>query len=354
MRPAITFICGYSIPKMINDPRRRLHQQLALSRKTFDKKECLHPLAPAECKGEIVKAHTIQRQGALSTIASNGHVLTIGIDPDLEDGRPVKVYERGIRQASTFTGFCRKHDKELFAPIEDGRLQLHRRHMFLLAYRALSRERFAKLRQAEINADSVAAGPMSEVFSTWLRIGAEFALEDQAVFDNMGKALLQNNFRGTNYYVVEFGRVPDLLCSGGPNVTFDFHGNMIQNMDRDPFRQKPYDIITVSLLPFGAERGIVAFAWYGKSKVNYRFIKSLNQLPKSKMPDAIVSFIFVNLENIYFAANWWNSLPTHSKNELLDKFEDISGHETPFYDIYLTDYSYADWKVTDIKTNLNL
>lgn len=334
--------------------RRRIHRQIALNRKRLDKKECLHPLAPSDCKGEIVKAHTIQRKGALSTIATNGHVLTVEFDPDLEDGRFAKVHKRGVRQASTFTGFCSKHDKELFAPIEDGRLQLNRRHMFLLAYRAMSRERFAKLRQAEFDESHVLASPLSEVFIAWMRTGAEFAIQDQVVFDNMGKALLKNNYRGTNYFVVEFDRIPDLLCSGGPNVTYDFHGNMIQNMDQEPYRQKPFEIITVSLLPFGAEGGIAAFAWYGKSNVNRRFIKSLHQLPNSKMPDAIVSFIFVNLENIYFAANWWNSLPTHSKEELLDKFEDISGHETPFYDICLADNSYVDWKVTGIKTNLTL
>ena len=156
--------------------------------------------------------------------------------------------------------------------------------MFLLAYRALSRERFAKLRQAEIDEGSVAAGQLSEVISTCLRSGAEFALQDQVVYDIMGKALLRNNYRGTNYFAVVLDKVPDILCSGGPNVTYDFHGNMIQNMDKDPYRQKPYDIITVSLLPCGANRGVAVFAWYGKSSVNRRFIKSLQQLPKSKIP----------------------------------------------------------------------
>ncbi len=334
--------------------RQPLHQQLAFTRKKYGTKECLHPIAPSDCRGGIVKAHTIQRRGALSEIASDGHVLTMEIDPDLKDGIPIKVQRRGIRKASTFTGFCRKHDKELFAPIEDNHLQLTRRHMFLLAYRALSRERFAKLRQAEIYARSFAANPMAEAFSAWMRTGAEFALQDQVVFDNMGKALLNKRFRGTNYFVVEFDRVPDLLCSGGPNVTFDFHGNMIQNMDKDPYRQKPYEIITVSLLPFGADRGIAAFAWYGKSNVNRNFIKSLHQLSKRKMPDAIVSFIFVNLENIYFSQDWWNSLPSSTQDELLDKFSDISGHVAPFYELSHEGSRYVDWKVTNIKTNLQL
>ena len=49
---------------------------------------------------------------------------------------------RGIRQASTFTGYCAYHDDELFAPIEKRALQVNEHHAFLLAYRAMGKEIF--------------------------------------------------------------------------------------------------------------------------------------------------------------------------------------------------------------------
>jgi hypothetical protein len=82
-----------------------------------EKKYCGHPQAsPTTCSGNIVRAHTIQLEGALSTIAVNRHVYGVARQPQ-EDG--YLHYELiGVRQASTFTGFCAHHDSELFRPLE--------------------------------------------------------------------------------------------------------------------------------------------------------------------------------------------------------------------------------------------
>ena len=54
-----------------------LQDKLKNTRKFFGKKYCLHPNAGEECKGDIIKAHTVQRSGGLSKIARNGHVYTL-------------------------------------------------------------------------------------------------------------------------------------------------------------------------------------------------------------------------------------------------------------------------------------
>ena len=50
----------------------------------------------------------------------------------------------GVNNASVFPGFCGKHDKTLFKPIESKFLQLNRDTAFLFSYRAIAYERFAK------------------------------------------------------------------------------------------------------------------------------------------------------------------------------------------------------------------
>lgn len=102
---------------------------------------CSHPLASAStCEGGIVRAHTLQLAGSLSTIAVNRHVY--GIDVLGQPGRDGNLRFKliGVRQASTFTGFCSHHDTELFRPLETEHFTTSKEQLFLLAYRALSKE----------------------------------------------------------------------------------------------------------------------------------------------------------------------------------------------------------------------
>ncbi|MCK4604744.1 MAG: SEC-C domain-containing protein [Deltaproteobacteria bacterium] len=59
-------------------PRPTFEEGKKLIKKAFDKNYCLHPNAKkGECKGDIVKAHTIQRTGGLTRIAKDNHVYRI-------------------------------------------------------------------------------------------------------------------------------------------------------------------------------------------------------------------------------------------------------------------------------------
>ena len=82
--------------------------------------ECLHPRAPHECRGYIVKAHSIARSQHLRPIAKNDEVYVLNwhpVDYRRADGLP-PLKLTNIRSATTFQGFCSGHDKELFSPIE--------------------------------------------------------------------------------------------------------------------------------------------------------------------------------------------------------------------------------------------
>jgi hypothetical protein len=56
---------------------------------------------------------------------------------------------KGIANTSVFNGFCSKHDKNLFAPIEDEPFICKPDQLFLHAYRAVAKESYLKPRQAE-------------------------------------------------------------------------------------------------------------------------------------------------------------------------------------------------------------
>ena len=78
----------------------------------WNERLCLHPLAgPTSCS-KVSNAHTLQRAGILTSIAEQGHVLTF------YGSRNRKPRRVGIGKASTFTGFCARHDDSTFAPVE--------------------------------------------------------------------------------------------------------------------------------------------------------------------------------------------------------------------------------------------
>ena len=103
-----------------------IHDLQNRTSKMFKTKYCIHPEASeTNCKGGIIKAHTIQRSGGLSKIAKEGHVLSFYNSASRNDGLtyPSRI---GINKASTFTGFCNFHDTTTFSPIENNPFQFSR------------------------------------------------------------------------------------------------------------------------------------------------------------------------------------------------------------------------------------
>nr|WP_272211907.1 hypothetical protein [Marinicella sp. W31]MDC2877797.1 hypothetical protein [Marinicella sp. W31] len=69
----------------------------------------------------MIKAHTVSRGPNLAKIAKRGHVLhyTASIPEMKKNGGRLAVEKIGIKDASVFHGFCRKHDQELFSCVEN-------------------------------------------------------------------------------------------------------------------------------------------------------------------------------------------------------------------------------------------
>lgn len=109
--------------------------------------KCLEPRW--QCKHAPIKAHSIQNARIIDQIAENGHVVTMKVtyhptSPPFPDFGRV-----GRNKATTFQGFCAKHDHEIFRlidvePIDTDNLE----QLFLLAYRAATRELHATMASA--------------------------------------------------------------------------------------------------------------------------------------------------------------------------------------------------------------
>jgi SEC-C motif len=316
--------CHLDRDKMPAMPRQ---EALTGFRGSFNKKYCLHPEAStATCRGGIVKAHTIQRNGGLSKIAEKGHILQFELDfstPPSEDPTFFTPKLIGLNKASTFTGFCNLHDTKTFEPIEKHPFRPTQEHTFLLnlGYRALCRELFTKkaafeniplmkeLDRGWTMPEQIGYQLFVKRYADAVKVGLRDIDHHKAIYD---KVLLSGDFSDSNFYVIFFDRTPDIMCSAGKFPTHDYHGNVLQDLQQ---ADEIMDSISFSLIATD-NGGAAVFSWIGSSSPCEKFIISLDSLTDDNIASAIVRYSFEFFENVFFSPSWWSSLEEKVKIKL--------------------------------------
>src|SRR6185503_2227946 len=244
---------------------------------------CIYPGAGAECSGNIVKAHTIQKKGfGLTRIARNGEVYGFTYR---SVGQPKSYGAKlmHINAASTFTGFCSFHDNSTFLEIETNPFKANEEHSFLLGYRAIAKEAFLKraqleqisfLRKSDKGRDVATQKLMQRDLDYWEEGVSAGAKEIEHYRQNYEKGLVASDYSDEHYYIVELDQTPDFMCSGTSQPEYDFEGNLLQDL-ADTSRL--LDHITFSLIATDTG-GAAVFSWYGENKSSDRLIKSLHSL----------------------------------------------------------------------------
>jgi hypothetical protein len=293
-------------------------------RKIWSKEYCLHPQAgPSNCQGGLIQAHTIQRSGGLTRIAQDGKVYTFPPDYSMLVRTSGKLEVRliGVRKASTFTGFCEYHDNATFAPIEKSPFRFTREQIFLLAYRAICRDLFAKRAQMEAIpflriqdrgkdlTDQMAIQSVVDIFGSGVKAGLEDIEHHKGLHDEV---LIGKDFSNVQYYAVKLKDVPDIMCSGTALFELDFHGNRLQGFDQMDSR---LDCFTLSLIGTD-DGGAIVFSWLGGSAAGTAFARSLKALTDDEIPRAIVRLTFEFFENASFSPKWWDGLTDKARESI--------------------------------------
>ncbi len=283
---------------------------------------------PETCDGPVVSSHTIQRSGGLTRIARSGHVYAFKPDLGLlkkHDGllTPILV---GVGNASTFPGFCGRHDKEMFRPIEDHPFdESNPEHVFLVCYRAICQELHAKrgvLQHLTSMRNLDKGKPFSHQvqFQQWLArytAGTLAGLRDaehlKGAMDDIAQS---HDFSTLNYVAVSLDGEPPFLCCGATAITHDFHGRVLRSLSDDLDRTA--DAVVFAVVPTDAGWAAV-FCWLSSGSEGRAFGESLAQLNDEDWPGAIGRFTFEHFENTCIAPEWWESLSDVSRLALLDR-----------------------------------
>jgi hypothetical protein len=332
-------------------------------KKNHSKAECLHPDAPAKCSGQIIKAHTVQRSGGLTQIAVDGHVYTpYAVTPSF-DG-VFKIRRTGISRASTFTGFCSYHDNLMFGPIEKQKIEFTNEQIFLLAFRALSKELFIKRRVHESMPFGKKLDSGKDILTQMhiqsdlsdFKLGTDAALADlEYEKARLDKAYSERNYSAMSFYLVEFNTIPDLVCSATYSPHYDFNGNIVQDLMKITLEQERADSLTFSLLP-NENEGFALFSWFGDSVSNTEFIKTLHALDDNAIPHAILRFVLGQFENVYISPEWWESQTQDARDSILKRYQSTVDLYAPVDTKRFVDdgVHIINWQVKQRRHNLQL
>lgn len=292
--------------------------------KKYTKTCCAEALNDGLCTTKIVKAHTISKSGSLKQIAEDGHVM--GTKTNLNElikTEGIIVTKRvGINDASTFTGFCSYHDKELFAPLEDQKISLSNKQLFLLAYRSTNRELYAKEEQLlgiEFMKISDRGKPrlIQEIIQEQAKhqeSGIKLALNElNSIKNKMDTLLLSEKFDEMNHFIIELCDIPDILVSGSTQPEFDFSGARLQNLHTHGGKLSHLIYNAISY----ENKGCFVFSWLSMhDKVCKKFIDSLMNLAPKDLSTALVKYCYTFCENTWASPTWWDNLDERLKSEI--------------------------------------
>lgn len=290
----------------------------------FQRGRCLHYDNGDRCD-EIIKAHSIQRNQSLSAIAQNSHVYQINksIGSLIKNQGRITFKKCSIYKASTFLGFCKKHDNELFEPIDNYPLKPTDQQVLLYSYRSLCRELFVSENGLEFVSNQLEKvanqDAIKSMYSGYV-IGKTFGLENlkrhKLYYD---KSLKNKSFSDVRYVIFKSHQQPTIAFSGLFYPDFDFLGRELQNLAD---QTKELQLITFCSAP--TENGwAYIFAWHETSStVCIEFMRSLETMihrNKNSLSDYLFRLVMKNCENLAIAPNWWDNLDEEKKEIITDK-----------------------------------
>ena len=344
-----------------NQPPLTIQQIKTRLPSTYSREYCLHPAASrATCSSRIIKAHTIQRSGGLSKIARNGEVY--GFQRNYAafgtgEGDFSRPRLLGIKQASTFTGFCGTHDRTTFLPIETQPFTGTQEQAFLLGYRAICSEEFAKVVSLEQGIPLIRETDRGKPFEAQLaiqafadqserevRAGREDIRVHKSIYDD---ALDRGDFASSRHYIVWFDNTPEVMCTGATQFQVDFAGRQLQdwtNLDGAHLEFGTFSLIATN------SGGAAVIQWMGNSAPIEAFVRSLHALPDDQVPNALVRLAFEYFENTYMSPDWWEGLSATVRDRLIERHRTADGH---YSDCLVDDGIHvANWTVTVRDTNV--
>lgn len=289
----------------------------------FKAKRCMHAEGGGELCGKIIEAHTIQRSNTLAAICDKGSQVLSFHPLQLDQDELPRAEPRGWKKASTFNGFCSHHDSTTFSSIERFPiLPISAESAFLLCYRALCHELYQKYSAAAAQPDLLAnivkglsEDEQQEIFHRLSvhQKGVESAIQTlEAVKEQADRMLLSSSFGEWSYIFFSFSGAQCFASTASTTPTLCLNGTKLQNIGDPEVRLEHLYISVVH----GGSGPMVVLGWNSKNSSPIKWVTSLLQKGSDNIPPHILQYVFAHIENVYFSAQWWESLLPEEKETI--------------------------------------
>lgn len=287
-------------------------------------------LGSAPCEGRAIKSHSLSRAGSLERIAQDGHVY--GFVPSRAAAFPTVKRNGGrlipglvgVNQASTFGGFCARHDDQIFRPLDREPLEPTPTQVALIAYRAMAREAFGLrtlgshtsiMREMDRGRD-----PLEQLLIQASVDGFADHVEErlpplEAQMRNLRALLAAGKYEDLNYLQLRFSGPPQILCSAVFRPEIDLSDRYLMNLYDSGADTR---LVAYALLPRGQET-IALFAWLGTFPEAEAFAQSVAEVSPQRLPTVLTRFMFEMFDNVWMAPSWWEGLHESERAFLIDR-----------------------------------
>jgi hypothetical protein len=281
-------------------------------------KQCLASNSGSPCAGKIARAHIIPRS-QLRKIARDGHIYAVPTKlisvMQMQHGS-FAAEALGVGEFSTLNCFCTKHDKLLFAPLEDVPLTFSRKQLALLHYRALSAEYYQRRNQEEAaNLELLLTdedAPQADKFQWLSYINGKASEEAYEVFSRVESALRKRRYREMCGLIIRFKARPTVMSVGAFRPNYNVLGKRVQDLFLD------CQYIAMHLLAFEG-RAVLMLTWLQGDSAAEAFAKCFAAQPKEQITSLAIQAAFEHAEHTCMAREWWLGLKRVQQNLLLER-----------------------------------
>ncbi|HDY8067607.1 hypothetical protein LO82_22330 [Vibrio vulnificus] len=286
-----------------------------------------------DCEGKIIKAHSIQKSKFLKKISDNGHVKILSVD--LEKNELLGSFDQeGIKKFSTFTGFCGKHDKAIFQPIEDKPFKATKEQLHLYAYRAASQEYHNQFKMLKKYDDLLTLAKEIDDRDLINQVGLKFSQYGASSIEYMELCEhLKNNFIKKEYTMIKHHyhklnkEYPIVCCASFIPYKNHIGSPVISDADKLNLLVLPSELknsfcMMLNVFPENGATHIIISHLKSRRK-DYDFINKVFKMKGHNKEVAISNLMLNYCENMAFSPTYINDkFNDLEKSEICDSFVD--------------------------------
>ena len=302
--------------------------------------QCFH-YNKSECQHGIIHAHSVQKKGPLKKISiqENNQFLVTQFKRELLTNN----WEAGIvsiKDASTFRGFCKKHDS-MFELIENEDYSGSAQQNFLHSYRSFAYSYHKKLEHysywtnlietTEISLNGI-LGNMSDLLQTVGALGENQVMpstdglqitdEQKATVDadkfeehkaQLNEALKNDDYNSLDYFSLELDHICPIVCASLVKLHVETNRGYIISDPSKIYNGYP---MMITILHTPRNTSIILLSRFKSDLATEIIFNQLRLLTKVQQEERLSTLIFEQVENFFLAPSFWNYLPESEKSKI--------------------------------------